>query len=125
MPETRTLLYMLCITAILGMSPSIARPRLERPAVLYVLCCAVKVLLSLLLLTAGVSAGGHLNPAVTFGFLVARKITLQRAACYWVAQVSWQEAGLTRHTSQVCSAVVVMLSWRSAGVSQPVLEAWA
>jgi Major intrinsic protein len=32
-------------------------------------------------------AGGHLNPAVTLGFLIARKISLQRAFCYWIAQV--------------------------------------
>jgi glycerol uptake facilitator-like aquaporin len=30
----------------------------------------------------------HLITAVTMGFLVARKITLQRAFCYWIAQVS-------------------------------------
>lgn len=33
------------------------------------------------------AAGGHLNPAITLGFLVARKITAQRAFCYWGAQV--------------------------------------
>lgn len=32
-------------------------------------------------------AGGHLNPAVTLGFLIAKKISLQRAFCYWIAQV--------------------------------------
>jgi MIP family channel proteins len=32
-------------------------------------------------------SGGHLNPAVTMGFLIARKITLQRAFCYWIAQM--------------------------------------
>ncbi|KAF0929477.1 hypothetical protein E2562_021577 [Oryza meyeriana var. granulata] len=35
--------------------------------------------------TAGVS-GGHVNPAVTFGLLVARKVTLLRAALYVAAQ---------------------------------------
>jgi MIP family channel proteins len=32
-------------------------------------------------------SGGHLNPAVTLGFLIARKISLQRAFCYWIAQM--------------------------------------
>lgn len=32
-------------------------------------------------------AGGHLNPAITLAFLLARKITAQRALCYWGAQV--------------------------------------
>jgi aquaporin PIP len=35
--------------------------------------------------TAGVS-GGHVNPAVTFGLLLARKVSLVRAALYVVAQ---------------------------------------
>jgi len=32
-------------------------------------------------------SGGHLNPAVTLAFLVANKITVQRAAFYVVAQI--------------------------------------
>lgn len=35
--------------------------------------------------TAGLS-GGHINPAVTFGLLVARKLTVTRALVYMVAQ---------------------------------------
>ncbi|KAF7076623.1 hypothetical protein CFC21_081248 [Triticum aestivum] len=35
--------------------------------------------------TAGVS-GGHINPAVTFGLLLARKVSLVRALLYMVAQ---------------------------------------
>ncbi|KAF3678855.1 Aquaporin PIP2-7 [Capsicum annuum] len=35
--------------------------------------------------TAGIS-GGHINPAVTFGLLLARKVSLPRAAAYIVAQ---------------------------------------
>jgi aquaporin PIP len=31
-------------------------------------------------------AGGHINPAVTFGLLLARKVSLVRAVCYMVAQ---------------------------------------
>jgi aquaporin TIP len=31
-------------------------------------------------------SGGHFNPAITFGFLVTRRITPRLAACYWVAQ---------------------------------------
>ena len=33
-------------------------------------------------------AGGHLNPAITLGFLLGRKITAQRALFYWAAQAS-------------------------------------
>ncbi|GLJ23379.1 hypothetical protein SUGI_0442320 [Cryptomeria japonica] len=35
--------------------------------------------------TAGIS-GGHINPAVTFGFLLARKVSLPRALLYIAAQ---------------------------------------
>ena len=33
-----------------------------------------------------IGAGGHINPAVTFGSFVARKVTLNRAVFYIVAQ---------------------------------------
>jgi aquaporin Z len=33
-------------------------------------------------------SGGHFNPAVTFGFLVTRRITPSLAAAYWAAQLS-------------------------------------
>lgn len=36
--------------------------------------------------TAALS-GGHLNPAVTFGLWVAKKITLPEAGKYWIAQL--------------------------------------
>ena len=31
-------------------------------------------------------SGGHFNPAVTFGFLITKKIKPALAAVYWVAQ---------------------------------------
>lgn len=41
---------------------------------------------------AGIS-GGHINPAVTFGLLVARKVTVSRALAYMVAQCLGAIAG--------------------------------
>lgn len=32
-------------------------------------------------------SGGHINPAVTFGTLVAGRISLVRALYYWIAQL--------------------------------------
>lgn len=32
-------------------------------------------------------SGGHINPAVTFGTLVAGRVSLLRAIYYWVAQL--------------------------------------
>ncbi|KAF7841252.1 putative aquaporin PIP2-8 [Senna tora] len=43
--------------------------------------------------TAGIS-GGHINPAVTFGLLLARKVSLTRAAAYVVAQCSGAICGV-------------------------------
>jgi aquaporin Z len=37
--------------------------------------------------TIGHVSGCHINPAVTLGFLVSRKITAVQAAYYWVAQL--------------------------------------
>jgi MIP family channel proteins len=36
----------------------------------------------------GAISGGHFNPAVTFGFLVSRRMTAANAALYWVAQLA-------------------------------------
>src|SRR5262249_23807804 len=35
----------------------------------------------------GPGSGCHINPAVTFGLLIARKISLQEAVRYWIAQI--------------------------------------
>jgi aquaporin PIP len=43
--------------------------------------------------TAGIS-GGHINPAVTFGLLLARKVSLPRAVLYIVAQSAGAIAGV-------------------------------
>uniref|UniRef100_A0ACD5Y4R7 Uncharacterized protein n=1 Tax=Avena sativa TaxID=4498 RepID=A0ACD5Y4R7_AVESA len=43
--------------------------------------------------TAGIS-GGHINPAVTFGLLLARKVSLPRAVLYMVAQSAGAIAGV-------------------------------
>lgn len=41
--------------------------------------------------TGGIS-GGHLNPAVTFGLLVGRKISLSNSIAYWIAQLAGASA---------------------------------
>ncbi|KAK9829737.1 hypothetical protein WJX72_007578 [[Myrmecia] bisecta] len=33
-------------------------------------------------------SGGHLNPAITLGFLITKKVTLLRAVLYWAAQIT-------------------------------------
>ncbi|WOL08087.1 hypothetical protein Cni_G16839 [Canna indica] len=46
--------------------------------------------------TAGIS-GGHINPAVTFGLLLARKVSLVRAVLYMVAQCLGAKAYFVRY----------------------------
>lgn len=41
-----------------------------------------------------VEIGGHINPAVTFGLFLARKVSLLRAVCYMVAQCSGAICGV-------------------------------
>ena len=41
-----------------------------------------------------VSAGGHINPAVTFGLFLARKVSLIRAVGYMVAQCAGAVVGV-------------------------------
>lgn len=54
--------------------------------------CVGGMIFVLVYCTAGIS-GGHMNPAVTFGFLVARKLTLNRAVLYMVAQCAGAVCG--------------------------------
>lgn len=60
--------------------------RLESSRVLTI-AMAFGFSIAILVYSAATFSGGHLNPAVTAGLLVAKKITLQRAVCYWVAQI--------------------------------------
>lgn len=43
--------------------------------------------LSAAVAVASNASGGHVNPAVTFGVLVGRRISFGRAALYWAAQL--------------------------------------
>jgi glycerol uptake facilitator-like aquaporin len=54
-------------------------------------------------------AGGHLNPAITMGCLCTKKVTAQRAVCYWVAQVLqllWWAVAQVASAAACCSAVL-------------------
>ena len=44
----------------------------------------------------GPVSGCHINPAVTLGLLVARRIALPEAARYWAAQVRRRDRGRRR-----------------------------
>jgi aquaporin PIP len=38
--------------------------------------------------------GGHINPAVTFALLLARKVTIPRTVCYMIAQCAGAVCGV-------------------------------
>lgn len=57
----------------------------SRVGYLGITCAYGGMIFVLVYCTSGIS-GGHLNPAVTFAMLVARKMSLIRAAAYMVAQ---------------------------------------
>jgi MIP family channel proteins len=43
--------------------------------------------IAVMIASLGGISGGHFNPAVTFGFLVTKRISIQKAAQYWAAQL--------------------------------------
>ncbi|KAL2459985.1 putative aquaporin PIP2-8 [Abeliophyllum distichum] len=65
--------------------------------------------------TAGIS-GGHINPAVTFGLLLARKVSLIRAVAYMVAQCLGAICGVGALPSVLRSSALSCLFTQS---SQP------
>src|SRR5215470_4888879 len=52
-------------------------------AVPFALGCTVMAMIY----AVGPISGAHLNPAVTFGFLVSRRMGAGQAAGYWIAQI--------------------------------------
>lgn len=54
---------------------------------------AFGLVLLALVYAIGAISGCHVNPAVTIGFLAARRITVREAAGYWIAQVLGGIAG--------------------------------
>ncbi|MGZ4290266.1 MAG: aquaporin, partial [Gaiellaceae bacterium] len=52
------------------------------------LALANGLVIAVMVSAAGPISGGHINPAVTLGFLVTRRIAPLLAVVYWVAQFS-------------------------------------
>jgi len=59
-------------------------------------------------------SGGHLNPAVTIGFWVTKKISTLDALSYWVSQL----AGATL-AAYLLTVVVPEVTWRAVGLGTP------
>lgn len=43
--------------------------------------------IAIMIAAVGGISGGHFNPAVTFGFLLTKRISIEKAAQYWVSQL--------------------------------------
>ena len=43
--------------------------------------------IAIMIAAVGGISGGHFNPAVTFGFLVTKRISIEKAAQYWASQL--------------------------------------
>ena len=59
-------------------------------------------------------SGGHLNPAVTIGFWVTKKISTLDALSYWASQL----AGATL-AAYLLTLVMPESNWRAAGLGNP------
>jgi MIP family channel proteins len=69
----------------IGGGAIITTPMLQMQAVVLNIALAHGLILALLV-TATMRISGHLNPAVTVGFLVTRRIDPMMAVVYWIAQ---------------------------------------
>ena len=63
-------------------------------------------------------SGGHLNPAVTIGFWVTKRLTTLQALSYWFAQLLGAAAG-----AYLIIAIVPDSVWRPVGLGTPDLTA--
>lgn len=59
-------------------------------------------------------SGGHLNPAVTIGFWVARRISTIQSLCYWFAQL----AGAV-FAAYLLSVIIPEATWRACALGTP------
>src|SRR5512143_376327 len=71
----------------IGGGAIITRPMLQVQAAVVNIAFAHGLILALMV-TATMRISGHLNPAVTAGFLVTRRIEPMMAVVYWIAQIT-------------------------------------
>lgn len=78
----------------------------------------------------GAISGGHLNPAVTFGLLLAGKTQLQTAIGYWIAQLAGAAAGAFLLKLCLPDPALAVIGYGTPGVStgegiSPMMAMWA
>jgi MIP family channel proteins len=74
--------------------------------------------IGIMVTAVGHISGGHLNPAVTIGFWVTRRLSTLHAIFYWIAQLVGASAA-----AYLLIAIVPDTIWRPAGLGTPDLAA--
>jgi len=70
--------------------------------------------IGIMVTAVGHISGGHLNPAVTIGFWVTRRLSTLHAISYWIAQLAGAAAA-----AYLLVAIVPDTIWRPAGLGTP------
>ena len=73
---------------------------------------------AIMIASIGHISGGHLNPAVTIGFWVTKRLTTHDALFYWIAQL----AGAAAAANLLATAIPESI-WGPVGLGTPVLAA--
>jgi MIP family channel proteins len=81
---------------------------------LFAIAAAYGLAAAVMVSATGHISGGHLNPAVTIGFWVTKKISTLDALSYWAAQL----AGATL-AAFLLTIVIPESAWRATGLGTP------
>lgn len=110
-----------CIFVFIGAGSIITNQFSNGAVGLVGIAIAHGVILSVVISAFGGISGGHLNPAVTFGVMVSRRITVALGLQYMVAQlIGGVLAGLLLHVvfpSELCATVHLGTPAVASGVS--------
>ncbi|KAK8945681.1 putative aquaporin PIP2-6 [Platanthera guangdongensis] len=89
-----TLLFLyVTVATVIGYKKQVAADACGGVGILGIAWAFGGMIFILVYCTAGIS-GGHINPAVTFGLFLARKVSLVRAVCYIAAQCAGAIVGV-------------------------------
>lgn len=72
--------------------------------------------IAIMVTAVGHISGGHLNPAVTIGFWVTRRLGTIQSLCYWFAQLAGAAFG-----AYVLSLIVPEATWAACALGTPAL----
>jgi len=79
--------FALTFIGILALSGELIATASVVPASLAMVAFAHGLTIAVMVAALGMHSGGHFNPAITFGFVLARRMTPMTGASYWIAQL--------------------------------------